>query len=312
MRPTARWTLLAALIGAAVFSLGAAADDVAAPAIQRLVWKCPQQLRWSKGGTPMWFSLGHGSRVLAIYPLGVRQADGKAQLTRDGSGAAYAVALEVYQVLAFQGNTSLPAKVKLLESVTLRADAPLAKRLGRWPFPSETNYDWEMGQLPPRQAQYLERLFMHGAERLWHTLMIHAEADAEPLPPALAEAAGAKRAFKTFALHILVMELLNDPDLPLTSTYIEADDPPTRAWIDRQAVKAPWALGKDKLEPVQGSLAFTGADEGVKPVFLELAAAAREAARQQALDNQPRQPKMGDPALHEADGPVEVELEEGN
>jgi hypothetical protein len=183
---------------------------------------------------------------------------GKMLTTRDGSGKIYAVDLAVYEVAAFDPATGLPAGTRLVTNQTVRADDPAALKRQKWEFAREQGkFDWELKALPAKTHETLFRLFLHADPQLWQTLLVHTEADLEPMPPELA--AVSKNCFKDFLTHVIVCELLNDPSLKLTSTYIERDDPPSTWWIEQQKVKAPWSLNRARLEPACGSLVF-GAD----------------------------------------------------
>lgn len=247
------------------------------PPIQRLLWLAPHRIDWRMSQTPMWFSVGHLNRVLCCIPNGVRKADGKVAPARDGSGNIQAVDFEVHEVTAFDPATGLPAATRLLAKQTVRADDPEALKRKRWEFKTESNWNWELSYLPEKTRQTLFRMFLHEDPLFWQTLMAHTEADLDPAPSGPAVQAGARQCFKELWTHIIVFELLHDPSLPLTSKYIEPDDPPSTWWIERQKVKAPWALNRAKLEPVRGGLAF-GADGAMR--FLPLSDRAREAETQ--------------------------------
>jgi len=247
------------------------------PPVQRLVWKAPQRIRCTLAMLPMWFSLGHTSRVLCLVPRGGKEENGQTILTRDGSGQAYALDFEVHEVQSFDPRTQLPAAVRRLTSHTIRADDPEALKRRRWPFPSEMGKDFELSLLPAKQHQALFRIFLHDKQQqFWHTLMVHTEADLGDLPPALAAKTGARKAFTELLCHIIVCELLSDPTLPMTSRYIEPDDPPSTWWIAKERVPAPWASGRQELMPAQGSLEM-GPGDRVK--FVALTEGAKAAAR---------------------------------
>ena len=290
--------ILAGIIGVLLATVTAPASDtnqmLHGPAIQRLTWHAPQRIRWQLAHTPLWFSVGHINRVLACVPNGINEVAGQPVLTRDGSGNIYAIDFEVHEVTAFDPATGAPATTRLLAKQTVRADDPAARKRKHWDFPKEKgNFDWELKLLPEKAHQTLFRMFLHADSQFWHTLMIHTEADLAPLPPALATLAGSPQYFKSFLTHILVYELLHDPDLKLTSTYIEPDDPPSTWWINHQKVSAPWALNRTKLEPAHGSL--VAAKDGTLQ-FAPLSSAAREAEKTPFLADKPKikQPTVGE------------------
>lgn len=264
----------------------APAPKTAAPAVARLVWQAPQRVAWQLAQTPLWFSLGHTNRVLCFLPKGATLNAGKPVTVRDGSGSVYAIDVEIHEVAEFAAD-GVPRVTRCVARETVAADDPAALKRQRWPFPTEQKCDWELSLLPVKAHQKLFRLYVHEkASAFWYTLMVHTEADLEPLPPALAEVAGAKSTFRSFLTHVIVCELLNDPALKLTSTYIEPDDPPSTTWINAEKVKAPWALGKERLEPMSGSV--TCREDGTV-VFSALTAPARAAlARAAELDKQAR------------------------
>ena len=289
--------ILAGIIGVLMAAVSAPASDtnqmLHGPAIQRLTWHAPQRIRWQLAHTPLWFSVGHINRILACVPNGVNEVAGQPVLTRDGSGNTYAIDFEVHEVTAFDPVTGTPAATRLLAKQTVRADDPAARKRKRWDFPKEKgSFDWELKLLPEKPHQTLFRMFLHADSQFWHTLMIHTEADLAPLPPALATLAGSPQYFKSFLTHILVYELLHDPDLKLTSTYIEPDDPPSTGWIHQQKVKAPWSLNRTKLEPAHGSLVV--AKDGTLQ-FAPLSSAAREAEKIPFVADKPKikQPTIG-------------------
>jgi len=268
---------LAVALAAAV----AGAEGPACPRIDRLVWQAPQRIVWRMEETPLWFSVGHLARVLAWVPLGVDEQDGRPVLTEDGRGSIYAIRLEWHDVETFDPVTGLPSQTRMTTNVTIRADdAKARERRKGWGFPSEQGKDFEFNRLPALGHQALFRLYRHGESPFWQTLMVHAEADTEPMPPARAAAAGSTQAFTTFQTYTIVCELVLDPDLPMTSTYIEPDDPPSTNWLSREPVPAPWSAGKARLEPVRGSLAPAGGG----PRFAPFSEAARRAAESLAQE----------------------------
>lgn len=269
------WVASLRIAIAALTGLSARGDETAAakplcPPIQRLSWHAPQRIDWRLAQKPAWFSLGHINRVLCCLPNGVRETGGKTVNTRDGSGRIVSVDFEVYEVTAFDPATGLPAATRLLAKQTVRADDPEALKRKQWEFPHEQKFDWELSLLPVKAHQSLLRIFLHEEQPFWHTLMIHTEADLEPAAP------GIGPVFKDFLTHIIVCELLHDPGLPLTSRYIEPNDPPSTTWIEGQRVKAPWAASRDSLEPARGSLTFD-ADGSMR--FIALTDAARAAEK---------------------------------
>ena len=280
--PTLRNQSCAALIGMVLTIIPALAADETnplahGPAIQRLTWHAPQRIRWQLAHTPLWFSVGHINRVLACIPNGIMEVGGQPVLTRDGSGKTYAIDFEVHEVTAFDPTTGVPAATRVLAQQTVRADDPTARNRKHWDFPKEKgSFDWELKLLPEKIHQTLFRIFLQADPQFWQTLMVHTEADLAPLPPTLVAPAGSAQCFKVFLTHILVYELLHDPDLKSTSTYIEPDDPPSTWWIHQQKVKAPWALNRTTLAPAHGSLVVK-ADGTLQ--FAVLSAAAREAEK---------------------------------
>ena len=290
----------AVLVGPSARGADAAAKPPRCPPIQRLIWQAPHRIDWRLAQKPAWFSLGHVNRVLCCVPSGVKEVGGKTVKTRDGSGRITAVDFEVYEVTAFDPATGLPAATRLLTNQTVRADDPEALKRKQWEFPHEQKFDWELGLLPAKEHETLSRIFLHEEQPFWHTLMIHTEADLEPPTPGTPP----PPAFKDVLAHVIVCELLHDPNLPLTSRYIEADDPPSTNWIAGQRVKAPWAAGRDSLEPARGSLAF-GTDGSMR--FGPLSAEA-QAAEKLPLDGNKQKVK-----LPEIDGPGEkaIELDAG-
>ena len=176
----------------------------------------------------------------------------------------------------------VPTTTRLLAKQTVRADDADALTRKVWEFPHEqSKCDWELKALPAKTHQLLFRLFLHDDPQVWQTLMVHTEADLTG------------GVFKDFAAYIIVCELLHDPDLKLTSTYIERDDPPSTNWITQQKIKAPWAWHRAKLEPARGSLVF-GADGTMQ--FAPVSAAAQEAEKQPADSSKPKTklPKVGE------------------
>jgi hypothetical protein len=144
-----------------------------------------------------------------------------------------------------------------MAQLSIRADDPARlKTRRRWGFPSEQSYNWEMEFLPAKKHQALERIFLHQDPQIWHTLMIHTEADLEEVD--------GKTVYKSFICHILFFELLRGTTQDLISTYIEPDDPPVVDWIAKRKLKAPWALGKPQLQSVSGALTIS---KDGKPVF---------------------------------------------
>lgn len=269
--------LLSTLLSAVPSPAGETAAPVTGPAIRPLTWHAPQRIRWQLAHTPLWFSVGHVNRVLACIPIGVKADGGKLVATRDGSGQIYAIDFEVHEVTAFDPVTGTPSATRLLAHQTVRADDPAARKRQHWDFPKEKgSFDWELKLLPEKAHQTLFRMFLHADPQFWHTLMVHTEADLAPMPPELVTTAGSAQCFKSFLTHIIVYELVNDPALKLTSTYIEPDDPPSTGWINQQKVKAPWALNRTKLEPAHGSL-LVQADGTIQ--FAPLSATAREAEK---------------------------------
>jgi hypothetical protein len=283
------------LLGAGVLILAGAGSGLAqtppakpaapvCPSIERLVWKAPQRITWQMAETPLWFSLGHPARVLCWIPLGVAEQGGRVVETVNGSGTVYAIRLELHDVEAFEPGSPVPRQTRMMTNVIIRADDPKAlERKKGWGFPSEQGKDFELSLLPALEHQSLFRLYRHDQSTLWSTLMVHTEARLVPMPPALAAKAGSQKGFKSFLTHTIVCELLHEPDLKMTSTYIEPDDPPSTAWIDRETVKAPWSAGKAALEPARGSLVFTDGrmrflafSEEARLAAAELARAARE------------------------------------
>lgn len=189
------------------------------PPIQRLNWHAPQRIRWESADGAMWYSLGHLNRVLCCIPH---------ETTVD---------FEVREVTRFDG---LPAETRLLTKQTVRADDPEARKRKRWEFPKEMGkFDWELKALPEKQHQTLFRMFLHDDPQLWQTLLVHTEASVD---------------LQDLQAYVIVCELLHDPGLKLTSTYLEPDDPPSTNWIAQQKVKAPWAFHQTKLLPQHGRL----------------------------------------------------------
>lgn len=276
--------LLAGLMAVAGRAFGAAESPApkpkagpACPPIVRLVWQAPQRVTWQLGETPLWYSLGHQSRVICFIPVGVEQVSGKAVETLNGSGTVYAVRLELHDVVSFEPGTPVPRETKLVRSETIRADDPKARdRKTGWGFPSEQGKDFEFGLLPPLEHQSLFRIYRHDDSQIWSTLMVHTEALTAEMPAELAAAAGSKLVFKDFLSYTVVCELLNDPALKTTSTYIEPDDPPSTDWIAKESVPAPWSAGKAVLEPARGSLEF----EGGKMRFTAFSERAKRAAEE--------------------------------
>jgi hypothetical protein len=249
------------------------------PPIERLVWKAPQRITWQMAETPLWFSLGHPARVMCWIPLAVEERSGKAAQTHSVSGRVYAVRIELHDVLAF-GPNGAPLETRLMTNVTIRADDTNALvRKSGWGFPTEQGKDFEFSLIPALEHQSLFRLYRHDNSTLWQTLMIHTEAKTEAMPPALVEASGSARHFKTFMTHTIVCELLHEPDLRMTSTYIEPDDPPSDTWLEKESVKPPWSAGKAALEPARGSLEFEGGAMRFAPFNVEAQLAAKEIAR---------------------------------
>jgi len=281
-------------LAAGLAQAGDAEPPAHGPAIRQLTWHAPQRIRWQLAHTPLWFSVGHVNRVLGCIPTGIKEDGGKLVTTRDGSGKIYAVDFEVHEVTAFDAATGTPIATRLLAKQTVRADDPDARKRKTWDFPREKgNFDWELKLLPVKAHQTLFRMFLHADPQFWHTLMVHTEADLEPMPPALVTPAGSAQCFKNFLTHIIVYELFNDPALKLTSTYIEPDDPASTGWINQQPVKAPWALNRTKLEPAHGSL-IVKADGTLQ--FAPLSAAAREAEKIPFIAEKPKlkMPTAGD------------------
>jgi hypothetical protein len=291
--------LVAALLLYGILHMAVVAADppsAKAPEIRRLLWLCPQQIRWQPSIGPVWYSLGHGNRILSIVPHGILDQGGKAVTSTDGTGIPFEVTLSVHEVLSFDPTTALPARTKLLCSQTIAASDPVRPRKERWGFPTEQGYDWEMGTIPKRSQQSLFRFFLHDQPRFWLTLLVHGEGDLQELPAPLAATAGCEKAYSAFDLHVLVMELLNAPEISMTSTYIEADDPPSNAWFDEEPVQSPWSSGKAKLSPTIGTVI-----EGDEPRFVALSEKARaEIRRIEAL------PKIETPGITDS---VPVELE---
>lgn len=274
--------------------VGGAEGKPKGPPVQRLVWQAPHRIHWELALTPQWFSMGHANRVVCFVPRGVKEEGGVSAATRDGSGFVHAVDIEVHEVTAFDPKTSVPLTTKLLERKTVPADDPEALKRKRWEFPHEMpKFDWELSSLPVKEHQTLFRLFLHEGSLFRHTLMVHTEADLAPMPPALSERAGSKKCFTALACHVVVCELLDDPAVPLTSKYIEPDDPPSTWWIEKEQVKAPWALNQAKLAPAHGSLLFGG--DGAMALS-RLSDRAVDAARQLAERAKAR-PEVKGPSL---------------
>ncbi len=226
------------------------------PAIQRLVWRRAQQIDWHSSQGPAWYSLGHLNRVLTCIP---RDADGRPLDADNSPLRARSVDVAVYDVTAFDDVTGLPVDVRRRETHTLRPDDPEARTRQRWRFPSETPIDWALDRLPQKPHQTLFRLFFHDDMPIWQTLMIQTEAD----PGAADDSTPANSHFASMYLHGMVFELLHDPDLAVTSTYIEPDDPPCRNWWPSGSPPPPWIQTHETLAPMWGSLAF-GDDDHIQ------------------------------------------------
>lgn len=308
-RCAALYMLLAAHAGYLLAAEGGKGPP-SCPPIQRLVWHAPQRIRWRLENTPLWFSVGHTSRILCFIPLGVKEEGGKVVKTEDGSGSIIGVRVELRMVDAFVENSSVPLKTRLIQSRTIRAGDPAEMGERRkWPFPTEQGVDFELSELEPRRQQSLFRIFDQPSDaQFWCTLMVHAEADLEDLPVALATPSGTDKCFTAFTSYTIVCELLNDPTLKLTSTYIEPDDPPSTWWIGNESVKAPWSYNRKKLQPVKGSLAFS-ADGQMHVGVLSATAVAAEQRLTEA--SKPKFPTLELLDIDHLGGPdVDLELDE--
>jgi hypothetical protein len=137
--------------------------------------------------------------------------------------------------------------------------------------------------------------------------MVHTEARTAALPEALAAAAGSPLAFTDFQSYTIVCELLIDPTLKLTSTYIEPDDPPSTAWIAKEAVRAPWSDGKAVLEPAKGSLEFAGGKMRFAPFSEKARQAAADIAKSKQAQGAPDQSIRWEKEAEGAEGDLEPE-----
>lgn len=281
-------------------ALGDPPDNV--PPITPLIWLWPQEMTWLPDHGAMWISVGHTATALLIEPAGVDEKGGEIIATMDGSGAIHSVKLTALSLTGFHPETNAPqfdAGAPPLAELVIDADYADAGTRKRGLHKTRAgHWDFGFGALPT--AAYTLHRYLHfdRSEQFKYCLVIHVEAETEPLADALAGKSGSRNAFKDIRIHILVSQLLEIPGMEMTSTWREGEPMPrgitaSRDWYEREEVKARWMLTSRPLRAEigdisyaqDGSMILLPADRTVQDVMGAIAA---EEAEQEEAERRDR------------------------